>query len=78
MKREELETSRLKIQSLITDLTLQAESWAESGAHLRGEQRFVRARRTSKLFFDNEPETENHSGENKTARKSKRRNQVAA
>ena len=56
MKREELETSRLKIQSLITDLTIQAENWANSDGHFRQQQPFVRARRTSKLFFDKEKE----------------------
>ena len=52
MSREQLESSRLKIQNLITGLTDQAASWAESGADMTGQQPFVRARRQSKLYFD--------------------------
>lgn len=51
MSREQLENSRLKIQNLITGLTDQAASWAESGADMTGQQPFVRARRQSKLYF---------------------------
>ena len=52
MSREELENSRIKIQDLITNLTVQAEDWAASGADMEGQQPFVRARRISKLYFD--------------------------
>ena len=52
MSRESLEQSRLKIQGLITDLTVQSEDWASSGAEMQGQQPFVRSRRVSKLYFD--------------------------
>jgi hypothetical protein len=57
LDREALESSRLRIQELITDLTTQAESWASSDAHFVGEQTFVRVRRTNRLYFDH-PATE--------------------
>lgn len=69
MGRDDLEASRQKIQSLTTDLTVQAENWAESGANFRSQQPFVRARRVSKLYFDNEPAPKT---------KSNRRSKVAA
>ena len=52
MSRDELENSRLKIQELITGVTVQAEEWAKSGDDLAGQQPFVRSRRVSKLYFD--------------------------
>ena len=59
MKREGLENARLKVQNLITGLTVQCESWANSDAHFHGEQPFVRVRRTSKLYFDKPLEEKN-------------------
>lgn len=52
MKRDSMEDARLRIQNLITDLTIQSENWAQSQAHMTGEQPFVRVRRKSRLFFD--------------------------
>ena len=49
--RERLESSRLRIQKLINQLSDTAECWAESKQKMVGEQPFVRARRCSKLFF---------------------------
>lgn len=56
MKRDALETSRAKIQNLLTDISDHAESWAESGENMLGEQRFLRARRNNRLFFDKKPQ----------------------
>ena len=52
MSREGLETSRQKIQNLITDLTVQSERWAASGQDMHKQQPFTRTRHASKLFFD--------------------------
>jgi hypothetical protein len=35
--REQLEVCRRRVERLLTDLTLEAEDWAASGAHRRGE-----------------------------------------
>ncbi len=61
MKRDGLENARVKVQQLITDLTVQSESWANSDADFRGEQPFVRCRRKSKLFFDEPAKRANKS-----------------
>ena len=58
MSRDKLEDSRLKIQNLITALTVQSANWANSDSHMKGEQPFVRARRTNKLYFDEKTETQ--------------------
>lgn len=54
--RDGLENARFKIQNLITGLTVQAESWANSDAHFSNEQPFVRCRRKSRLYFDSPAE----------------------
>ena len=59
MSRDELEKSRLEIQNMITSQTVQCEEWAASKSVMEGEQPFVRARRCSKLYFENtDQETE--------------------
>ena len=57
MGRDQLEDSRLKIQNLITALTVQSENWAISGSHMTGEQPFVRARKTNKIYFEDAVDT---------------------
>ncbi len=53
--RQKLEACRASVQKLLNDLTIRAEDWAESNQKMVGEQRFLRARRTSKIFFDSKP-----------------------
>ena len=52
MKRDALEASRVKIQDLITALTVQSENWANSEADFSEQQPFIRVRRTNKIFFE--------------------------
>lgn len=65
MSREDLEVSRQKIQNLITSLTVQSENWANSNADFKEQQPFVRARRTSKLYFETPKEASRSSELNK-------------
>ena len=48
-KRDQLENAKDGIQDLMVQLGSLAESWAVSGEKMKGQQPFVRARRTSKL-----------------------------
>lgn len=58
MKRDQLETTRAKIQKLLNDLTHHAESWASSKDNMIGQQPFTRARRTSRLYLEKKPRPE--------------------
>lgn len=61
--RERLEASREGVQKLLNDLTVRAEDWAESKQKMLGEQSFVRARRTSKVYFDSKPDSPKQNAE---------------
>ncbi|MDG1872385.1 MAG: DUF374 domain-containing protein [Mariniblastus sp.] len=61
--RERLENSRVAVQRLLTDLTVQAEDWATSKRKMQGEQRFVRARRTNRLVFEERATPEQAQGQ---------------
>lgn len=50
--RDELEAARGSVQRLMNDLCDTAESWAESGEKMIGEQAYRRVRRTNSLLFD--------------------------
>jgi len=53
--REQLEASRGSVQRLMNDLCDTADSWAESGEKMIGEQKFQRVRRTNSLLFEKKP-----------------------
>lgn len=50
--REELEAAKDGVQRLMNDLCDTADSWAQSGEKMVGEQRFKRVRRTNRVLFD--------------------------
>jgi lysophospholipid acyltransferase (LPLAT)-like uncharacterized protein len=52
--RDQLEASRLGVQQLMNDLCDTADQWADSGEKMIGEQAFQRARRTNRIFFEQE------------------------
>lgn len=49
LDREQLESYRNSVQSLMDDLTTWAQDWADSGRRVPGQQPFVRSRRTNRL-----------------------------
>jgi lysophospholipid acyltransferase (LPLAT)-like uncharacterized protein len=52
LERDELEARRLGVETLMNDLSDQAETWATSGKKLSGEQAFLRVRRSNQKRFD--------------------------
>ena len=50
--REQLERYRNGLGNLMTDLTDQAQAWADSGLKMEHEQRSVRVRRRNTIRFD--------------------------
>ena len=61
--RKRLEARRTSVQKLLNDLTVRAEDWAESNQKMLGEQSFVRARRTSRVFFDSKPDSQRQTSQ---------------
>ncbi len=57
LDRDKLEDCRLDLQKLLNDVTSEAESWANSGKKLKGQQPFVRARRCNKKVFETHVES---------------------
>ncbi|MEM9943308.1 MAG: lysophospholipid acyltransferase family protein [Planctomycetota bacterium] len=54
--RGQLEQQRLAIEQLITDLSDEAQHWADSGKKMVGETRYAHQRRTNQVYFDGSSE----------------------
>lgn len=61
--REELEAAKGSVQRLMNSLCDTAESWAESGEKMIGEQAFQRVRRTNSLVFEKKEPSQPRDGD---------------